>query len=256
MGYIEALFLGIIQGITEFLPISSTGHLWIAEYFFLGLEPSIALQVLFHFATVIAVILVFWKRIVSLFSSIFLFSSPENPDFIFSWKLITATVITGGIGIIAKPWVEHMISAPIVAGTLFITAFFILVSEYFSPSKTQFFSWNIAIILGVVQAIAIIPGISRSGATIVFLLLVGIAKKQALEISFLLSIPTILASFLFLIPDLTEQNLFTLPLLAGGIMAGITAYYTITVMMNHLQKIWKWFALWCVAVGGGVLIWG
>lgn len=256
MGYVEALVLGVIQGVTEFLPISSTGHLWIAEHFFFGLEPSIALQVLFHFATVVAVILVFWKRIISLFSAVFLFSSPRNPDFVFSWKLLTATALTGGIGIVAKPWVEGMISAEIVAGTLFITAFFIVISEYFSPQKERFFSWDIAVLLGVVQAIALVPGISRSGATIVFLLLVGVAKKQALEISFLLSIPTILASFIFLIPELSEQNLFTFPLLVGGVVSGITAYYTIKVLMNHLQKIWKWFALWCVAVGVGILFFG
>lgn len=252
MTYFESIFLGLIQGITEFLPISSTGHLWIAEHFILNTEPSIALEAAFHFATVIAVIAVFWKQIWTLFIGIFQFQNTNDENFQLAWKLIFATGITGILGILGKPYLEHIISADLVAGTLLITAFFVLVSEYFSPQKESSFSWNLAFWLGMVQSIAIIPGISRSGATIVFLLLVGIAKTKSLEISFLLSIPTILASFVFMLPELQSEQFEPMVLLTGGIVACITAFITIKVMMHYIQKIWKWFALWCVIVALGI----
>jgi undecaprenyl-diphosphatase len=261
MTIFESIILGIVQGITEFLPISSTGHLWVVEHFVFDINPSIALGVAFHFATLLSIIVVFWKKILSLFINLFDYKNyKKNTECSFAWKLILATAITGIFGIIGKKYIDDIVTMKIISITLIVTGVFILLSEYLPKyiqsgekyKKMKEFTWVLAILLGFVQAIAIIPGISRSGSTIVFLLLVGIAKRKSLEISFLLSIPTILASFIFLIPNLHVEinsgNINMLALMVGGLVASITAYVTIKFMMKYIEKVWPWFAVWCFIV--------
>jgi undecaprenyl-diphosphatase len=248
MNIFESVVLGLTQGVTEFLPISSTGHLWILEELIFQLESSIALEIFFHAATLLAVIAFFWKRIWSLSKNLIL-PKGDSSEKIFALKLILATGITGVLGIVLKDSIEENINTTVVAITLFITGIFILISEYFSPKNKKQFSWTIAIFLGIVQAVALLPGISRSGITIVFLLLAGLGKKQSLEISFLLSIPTILGAFIFLLPEISEYPADIQVLTIGGIAAFFAAFLTIWLMMNHITRVWKWFSLWCFGVG-------
>lgn len=253
MTYFESSILGFVQGITEFLPISSTGHLWIFQELIFKIESSIALEIFFHMATLLAVILFFWKRIWSLLYNFFAPRGDKN-ERVFASKLLLATAITGILGFFLKDILDGEISTSVVALTLCITGVFILISEYFSPKKEVIFSWNIALFLGIVQAIALLPGISRSGITIVFLLLLGIEKKKAVEISFLLSIPTIIGAFLFLLPEIQEYPTDIFVLALGGFVAFITAFLTIWLMMNAITRLWKWFALWCFLVAGVLII--
>jgi undecaprenyl-diphosphatase len=247
MDLIELLILGFVQGITEFLPISSSGHLWIIEELIFNNKSSIELEVILHLATLLAVLLFFRKKIYSLIYNFITIS--KNNDFFLSLKLLTSTVITGVIAINLTSYF-NIINKELVSITLIFTAVLILISEFFyKKNNHNKFSWNIAFFLGIIQAIAIIPGISRSGITIAFLIIIGLDKKKSLELSFLLSIPTILASFIFVIPTslkINEINIYYL--LLGGFTAFFTAFFTIVYLSKYIHKIWKWFSLWCIAI--------
>lgn len=251
MSFFESIILGLVQGVTEFLPISSTGHLWIFEELIFHMHASLALEIFFHVASLLAVIIFFWKDIWSLLKNFF-HPKGEKSERIFASKLLLATAVFGVFAMLLMPFVEDYIDKNIVALTLLVTGVFIIISEHFSPKKSNDFSWLIAFFLGAVQAIAVLPGISRSGITIVFLLLVGIAKKQALKISFLLSIPTILGAALVMLPDIAEYPSDINVLLVGGIAAFLAAFFTIWGMMKYIEKVWVWFSVWCFAIAGVV----
>jgi len=252
MTILESIILGFIQGITEFLPVSSSGHLWIFETLIFENEANIAFEVFLHFATLLAVLIFFREKIFSLLKNFFS-KKGKKEEQIFSWKIIVSTITTIPVALFLKPYVEENITTQIVTGTLFLTGFFVLISEYFSPKKEKEFSWKTALFLGIFQGIAVIPGISRSGITIVFLLLTGVRKKSAVEISFLLSIPMILGAFIFLLPDLKNSSFEVLPLLIGGVIAFFAAILSIWGMMHYIERYWKYFAVWCFGVGGVVL---
>ena len=253
MTFFENIILGFIQGFTEFLPVSSSGHLWIFETLVFGQEANIALEAFLHFATLLAVIIFFRKKLWQLIANCFS-SAGEKPKKIFAWKLLLATTCTFPVALLLKPFVEFDLNQNIVAATLFLTGIFILISEYCSPKKQKYFSWNIAIVLGLIQGIAVIPGISRSGITIVFLLLAGIGRKRAVEISFLLSVPTILGAFVFLLPEINAAGVQNfVPLQIAGIVAFCAAIGAIWGMLRWVEKYWKYFSIWCFAVSGTLI---
>lgn len=251
--FFEAIVLGFIQGLTEFLPVSSSGHLWIFEKLVFGNTPSIALEAFLHCSTLLAVIIFFHKKIWSLVRAVF--TPKQNAaESALAWKLLTATLATLPIAFLLKPFVENILNLPVIIGTLVLTGILILLSEYFSPQKSQKFSWAIAILLGLVQGIAVIPGISRSGITIVFLLFAGLPRKKAVEISFLLSIPTILGAFIFLLPEIETAAWKLSALLIAGTIAFAAALIAIWGMLRFVEKYWKYFSIWCFAVAGVLLL--
>lgn len=246
MNIYEHIFLGFLQGFTEFLPISSSGHLFLAQEFF-GFVPDISLEIWLHGASLLAVILFFWKRILQIFSGIF----SLNADGVLAGQLLLSTLITAGVGVPLHTYFETDLSLQFVGITLLCTAFFILVSERFRPQKPKKFSWTKAILLGVVQAIAVLPGISRSGITIAFLILTGVERKRSAEISFLLSIPTILGALVYASAEKSQE--FFSSELFWGIGAGFVAsLLAIKWMMKLVEGAWIWFALYC-CIAGGVL---
>jgi len=253
MNFLENIILGLVQGITEFLPVSSSGHLWVFEELIFRQKASLVLEAFLHFATLLAVIIFFRKKLWQLIKNFFT-PSGEQKEKILVWKLGVATVCTVPVALFFKPIVENQLNREVVMGTLLITGLMILFAEYFAPKEKVSFSWPIAIFLGLAQGIAVMPGISRSGLTIVFLILAGIRKKEAVEISFLLAIPTILGAFLFLLPEINSvEARFIVPLLAGGLTAFFAAMLAIWWMLKWVQKYWKYFAVWCFAVALGLM---
>lgn len=257
MTIFEGILLGFIQGITEFLPVSSSGHLWIFETLVFGNGANIALEAFLHVSTLLAVVIFFRGRIWNLCKDVFrrgeaLPRSYEEKKF--ARKLLLATGATFPVALMLKPFVEFDLTKEIVALTLMITALLVLISEYCRPSTSRDFSWQIAILLGVVQGIAVIPGISRSGITIVFLLLMGIEWKKSLEISFLLSIPTILGAFVFLLPELKETSFNLSLLIAGGSVAFLSALGAIWAMVGYVERYWKYFSVWCGLVAIALIV--
>lgn len=283
----QGIVLGIVQGATEFLPISSSGHLFLAETW-LGLTPNLPFTVLVHGASLLAVMLIYRRDLVRMIQGAFIYFCDRDHRYWtegrLAWQLALATVCTVGVALLIEPYFEHLLALPWVAGTLVITGLLIVVAEKFrrgphsrgpysreignllprfwgdsclrrnEGGETQF-SWNLAIILGLVQGLAVIPGISRSGLTIALLILLGLNRQLALRISFLLSIPTILGALVFMLKDEGSKLVFGTPELFGCAATFATALLAIYVMQDLVERRWIWFAPYCLVLGGGILVW-
>ena len=257
MNFIESFFLGILQGMTEFLPVSSSGHLFLVQKFW-ELEPDLNIEILLHSGSLIAVLVFYRKEIFKLIQGFF----KNTQDRSFVLKLLLATVFTvPGALIFEKMWTPDF-SMLLLGITLLMTAGLIFGAEkgrsFFvknEKSKVKSFTWEMAIILGLVQSIAVLPGISRSGITIAFLIFAGIQRKKSAEISFLLAIPTILGALVFAIKDVENiSNLLTPELGVGFLASAIVSFLTIGWMIRLVEKNWIWFSLYCLILGGGVLV--
>ncbi len=252
----HGLLLGIIQGATEFLPISSSGHIFLAESW-LGLTPDLHFAVSAHAASLLAVILIYRYDILKmLHGAAVYFHDPSHHRFAegrLAWQLILATACTVVVALLIEPYFEHLLALPWVAGTLIITGLLIIVSEKFRPAQEYPFSWRLAVFLGLVQGLAVIPGISRSGLTIALLILLGLNRQQSARISFLLSIPTILGALVFTLKDEWGQVGIESASLAGCVASFVTAVLAIYWMKALVERHWIWFAPYCLLLGGGIL---
>ncbi|MBT3349117.1 undecaprenyl-diphosphate phosphatase [bacterium] len=241
MEFFHAAVLGIVQGLTEFLPVSSSGHLWLLQDFW-GAN-SQTFEVFLHAGSLVAVVVFFRKKIWEIFRGMFRGDS-------LGWKLLAATVFTAPLAIFCQKFFLLELSVFLVSITLFVTAGLILAAEFFRPKLERTFSWNVAIALGIVQGISVLPGISRSGLTIAFLILLGVPRRQSAELSFLLSIPTILGALFFTMLD--NQNDFSVFLSPeswlGFFLSAVAAAAAIAWMMKLIQKNWIWFAPYCAGL--------
>jgi undecaprenyl-diphosphatase len=256
MDFWEHIFLGFLQGITEFLPISSSGHLFLAEIFF-STEPNLNLEISLHGAGLLAIFIFFretlWKILKGMGCTLGM-GEGEKKAGILGWKLIATTLITLPVALILKTYFDVLLTLPVVALTLIITGIFILISERFRPQKITQFSWSIVFFLGFMQGFAVLPGISRSGLTISLLILLGLRRKQSTEISFLLAIPTIFAAVIFSWWDMNFQISFNGTFLIGCLASFFASLIAIRWMMKLIQKHWIWFAPYCIFLGIGLLI--
>ncbi|MBN2830774.1 MAG: undecaprenyl-diphosphate phosphatase [Candidatus Omnitrophica bacterium] len=183
---IKYILLGIIQGLTEFLPVSSSGHLVIAQRLFGFSGEEIAVSVILHLGTLFAVIIFFFGDIIK-----------AMRDLKLIWFIVLTTFITGVIGILGRGFFEGLFNSPkAVIFALFITGVILLMTRRFPDGKKDKFKLKDALILGLTQAVAIVPGISRSGITISTLLFRGGSRETCFKLSFLVSIPLILGAAL------------------------------------------------------------
>ncbi len=277
MTNLESIFLGILQGSTEFLPISSSGHLFLAQEF-LELKPDLNLEIWLHGASLLAILLAFRHEIWTMIHDFF--TDPKSENAKLGYKLILATACTIPIVILIEPYFEDFLTTKTVAITLIITGVLILLAEQFrrvknllplrSPSSLssfwgsedsssygrQAFFWWVAILLGLIQGLAVIPGISRSGITIAFLILMGLQRESAARISFLLAIPTILGALVFSIADTGTTYLVGNDQLFYAFAAAFaSSFLAIKWMMALVQGKWVMFSAYCFVVGAGLLMW-
>ena len=246
MELIEIVILGIIQGLTEFLPVSSSGHLVLGQYI-LGIKsPGNTLEILFHIGTLGSVIFVFFYDIKDIFISID--KKPTQKLLIF---ICIATLPAMVIGLLFRHEINHLFdSVDSVGYALCLTGLILLFSSFSNNKKTKF-SYHSSIIIGFAQAFAIIPGISRSGFTIVISLFLGISPKKAAKFSFLLSIPIIFGAGFLGVFDLQNEKLFTLP----AIMAAILSSFFVGILaLNALLKLLEqgkfyYFGIYCIFIG-------
>jgi undecaprenyl-diphosphatase len=268
MNFLQAIILGIIQGITEFLPISSSAHLVITPYL-LGwqIDPKIAFtfDVLVQDGTLLAVIVYFWKdlwAILRAFVTGLIQRKPfADPQARLGWYLILATIPAGIFGLLVKPVVEAAFnSAVVTAAFLFVTVVLLLAAEFFGKRirGAESLNWLDALVMGLFQALAIFPGISRSGSTISGGMLRQLDRRSAARFSFLMSIPVMLAAGgLETVDALRTSGLAaSLPLIAVGfIAAAIVGYLSINWLLGFLQKrSFVWFAVYCAVFGGLTLL--
>lgn len=261
MTIFEATILGIIQGLTEFLPVSSSGHFVFGEYF-LGIKGSkdVTFVVLVHFGTFLSVVVYFREKILEIVKVILLGIS-GNPIELFkeNYKvkeavfLITASVPAAIIGLAFEEFFEEAFSNLIgVSIALMVTGTILFLSEKAKPSDKKLSFVN-TFLIGCAQAAAIIPGISRSGLTICTGLFLGIKKETAAEFSFLLSLPVIFGATILKIGQMVGSNYTNHELIAfsiGTIASFISGYFAIVLVMDTIKnKKFSYFGYYCWAVG-------
>jgi undecaprenyl-diphosphatase len=268
MTILQAFILGIIQGITEFLPISSSGHLVIMPFIFgwdIPAEQIFPFDVLVQMGTLLAVIIYFWKDLsnifISLIKGIFNKKPFSNNDAKLGWYLIIATIPAVIGGLLFKDVVESAFQS-IVATAIFllVTAVLLISSEHFGKHNKELhqISWINAILIGFFQVLSIFPGISRSGSTIAGGVFQNIKREDAARFSFLMSIPVMFGAGLLSIFDLfkiTNLGNFLPVLLIGFITSGIIGYLSIHWLLKFLNKHkLSVFAIYCILLSFLVLI--
>lgn len=264
MNWLEALLLGILQGLTEFLPVSSSGHLTIGQEL-LNLNTSAADNLLFtvtvHAATVLSTIVILWKEIEGLFKGTF-FTTKWNDDKTYVAKILLSCIPVMIVGLFFKDHVEAIFGSGllVVGCCLLLTAILLTFAYYAKPRQKESISYRDAFIIGLSQAIAVLPGLSRSGTTIATGLLLGNKKESIAQFSFLMVlIPILGETFLNVIDIIKEPTLlggigFT-PLLIGFLGAFISGCVACKFMINLVNKgKLIYFAIYCAIVGAATII--
>lgn len=264
MNWLEALLLGILQGLTEFLPVSSSGHLTIGQEL-LNLNTSAADNLLFtvtvHAATVLSTIVILWKEIEVLFKGTF-FTTKWNNEKTYVAKILLSCIPVMIVGLFFKDKVEAIFGSGllIVGCCLLLTALLLTFAYYAKPRKKENISYRDAFIIGLGQAIAVLPGLSRSGTTIATGLILGNKKENIAQFSFLMVLIPILGETLLNIIDIIKDPAllggigFT-PLLIGFIGAFISGCIACKFMINLVKKgKLIYFAIYCAIVGIATII--
>lgn len=254
MGWIEALILGIIQGLTEFLPVSSSGHLEITK-FLLGdnslPEESMLMTVVLHAATALSTLLVFRKDVLEIIKGLFQFK--WNEETIFSLKIVISMIPAVFIGLFYNDLIETMFGGQIllVGAMLLLTAVLLVFADRAKTTEKKVTYFD-AIIIGIAQAIAILPGISRSGATISTSVLLKIDRSKAARFSFLMVVPLILGKMAqdLMSGEMSYEPSVLFPLIIGFIAAFITGVLACTWMIKLVKNAkLSYFAIYCAIVG-------
>lgn len=259
MDWLEALVLGVIQGLTEFLPVSSSGHLQIFNAI-LGVEgeENLTFAVAVHAATVCSTIVVLRKEIAVLLAGLFRFRWNEETMYIA--KIVVSMIPVGIVGFFFKDSVESLFGSGlmVVGGALLLTSVLLAFAYYAKPRVRSVISFRDAFIIGLAQACAVIPGLSRSGSTIATGILLGNNKENVAKFSFLMVLVPILGeAFLDLMKGnfgQAESGISTLSLAVGFLAAFISGFIACSWMLNLVKKgKLIWFAVYCFIVGVTVL---
>ena len=253
MNWLEAFILGLIQGLTEFLPVSSSGHLEIGKAL-MGIEAreSLSFTVVVHGATVLSTIVVFRKDLVELFRAFFRFQWNEETQYLF--KIGLSMLPVGIIGLFFKDEIEQLFDGNLllVGAMLWFTAI-LLGFTYYAKPKDRDVSWRNAFIIGLSQAVAVLPGISRSGSTIATGLLLGVNKEKAARFSFLMVLVPIIGANLKDALDGTftaEAGVGPMALVIGFITAFVSGWLACSWMIRIVKEgKLIYFAIYCAIVG-------
>ncbi|MEC8403059.1 MAG: undecaprenyl-diphosphate phosphatase [Bacteroidota bacterium] len=254
MSALETLILGIVQGLTEFLPVSSSGHLELVKAIFgsdYEQQQGLLVTITLHAATAFSTIFVFRKDIVMILSDLLRFKRGESLNF--SLKIILSMIPAVIIGLFFEDFIASLFVGKIalVAVMLMITALLLFLADRVNENNKEL-NYSNTFYIGVIQAIAIIPGISRSGATIALAVLFKIDRNKAARFSFLMVIPLILGSMAKSVMDgdLSQDSTALLPLLVGFVSAFITGVFACRWMVTLVKKSQlKYFSFYCFAVG-------
>ncbi len=254
MSWIEAMILGLVQGLTEFLPVSSSGHLEIGKVL-LGVEAehSLIFTVVVHGATVLSTIVVFRKEIAQLLAGLFRFRWNEETRYIA--LLFLSMLPVGLLAFFLKDEIESLFSGRLilVGVMLLITAILLGLTRFFSPKTGKIKGWD-ALVIGVAQAVAVLPGLSRSGATIATGLMLGKSRDEVTRFSFLMVLLPILGqnTLSLLTGEIsgTDATVPSLALVTGFIAAFIAGFFACSLMIRIVRKgNLIYFAIYCCIIG-------
>lgn len=271
MTVFQAALLGLIQGLTEFLPVSSSGHLVLFQAF-LGInDGGIVFEVMVHFGTLLAVVTVFWQDILNLVREFFVLLKPATFRAGFASRfesseyakmliyIIIGTIPAAVIGFLFEDYIEAAFRHPRLTCVMLIITGLILLATRLVRRQSLDLNTGRAFIIGLAQAGAILPGISRSGATISAALYQGVDSKRAAQFSFLLALPAILGATVLKLAELFSQPVNpdqSLVLIVGTIVAYLSGYLAIKLLLDIVRrgKLY-WFAPYCFLIAIAGLIW-
>jgi undecaprenyl-diphosphatase len=245
MEIIQALILGIIQGITEWLPISSSGHLVIVQHFF-KIDQPLAFDVMLHLGSLLVILAIYRKDIVELIKGFF---NKEKSKQKIVFYLIIATIPAAIAGLLLNNYIEKAFSSIKIVGiTLIITAILVFISKYPKKKENKLTLKN-TIIIGLFQAAALLPGLSRSGSTISSALFQGIKRKEAVKFSFLLAIPALAGAGLLKAKEIMAIS-DPIPVTVGIIASILFGYFTLKFLINLVKKEkFHYFSWYCLLLG-------
>ncbi len=262
MSWFEALVLGILQGLTEYLPVSSSGHLAIGSALF-GIEgeENLTFTIVVHVATVLSTLVILWKEIDWIFKGLFKWQMNDETRYVLN--IIVSMIPIGIVGVFFKDKVEEIFGSGllVVGCMLVLTAILLTFSYYAKPRQKEKISLRDAFIIGVAQACAVMPGLSRSGSTIATGLLLGDKKESLAQFSFLMVIPPILGEALLdgmkIMKDASaaDASVDTLSLVIGFMAAFVSGCIACKWMINIVKKgKLIWFGIYCAIAGIATII--
>lgn len=268
MSLLQAIILGIIQGLTEFLPVSSSAHLVLAPYFLgwqIPADQAFIFNVLVQNGTLLAVIVYFWRDLAAIIAAFvrgLLRGKPfEDANARMGWYLILATIPAGLFGLAAKDLIESAFSSAVMTAVfLVVTAALLLLVERVGKRTRPLsdLNWKDALVIGVFQALSVFPGVSRSGSTIAGGMLRNFERPSAARFAFLMSIPVMLAAGLLETVSLTQSPDVgkLLPVVAVGfVTAAVVGYFAIRWLIGYLMRhSLKVFAFYCLALAAVTLV--
>ena len=257
MDWFEALVLGIIQGLTEYLPVSSSGHLAIGQALF-GMDDgadNLMFTVAVHVATVLSTLVILWSEIDWILRGLFKFEL--NAETKYALNILVSMIPVGIVGVFFKDYVEEIFGSGllVVGCCLLITASLLTFSYFAKPRQKEHISWKDALIIGIAQAIAVLPGVSRSGSTIATGLLLGNKKESLAKFSFLMVIPPILGEALLDVMKAVKGEtvlggIEALPLTLGFLAAFLSGCVACKWMINIVKRgKLIYFGIYCAVVG-------
>lgn len=260
MDWLHALILGLIQGLTEYLPVSSSGHLAIGSYLFgINGEDNLAFTIVVHVATVLSTFVILWSEIDWIFRGLFKFKMNDETKYFLN--IVVSMIPIGIVGVFFKDTVEDIFGSGllIVGCMLLLTALLLTFSYFAKPRVKENISWKDALIIGLAQACAVMPGLSRSGSTIATGLMLGNKKEKMAQFSFLMVIPPILGEALLDVIKMAKgHNPFgdvsTIALVVGFVAAFVSGCMACKWMINIVKKgKLIYFGIYC-AIAGAVTI--
>ncbi len=260
MTLFQAIVLGIVQGLAEFLPVSSSAHLTLTPYFLGWTDPGLAFDVALHFGTLVALVWYFRAEWVELTASAFRMLRTRRIDSVHDKRLIFLIVATipGGIaGKLLNDYAESTFRSPLlIASALAIMGVLLWAADRFAPRSRSIdeITMRDAILVGLAQCMALIPGVSRSGATITAGRALNLDRPSAARFSFLMSMPITFAAVVLKVPEAIRAEGFSTPLIAGVLAAFISSWFAITVLLRYISKhSFGVFALYRLVLAGVVV---
>lgn len=266
MGWLQTIILSIVQGLTEFLPVSSSGHMRIVSQLIWGEDAGASFTAVIQLGTELAVLVFFakdiWMILSAWFAGVFDPAKRDNQNYRMGWMVIAATIPVGLIGFLAKDLIrDNLRNLWITAIVLILFSFVFIWAEKVGTHQRSYdkLTMKDALLMGFAQCLALIPGVSRSGATVSAGLFLNLDREVATRFSFLLAIPAVLASGLFSLPDAFDpaagQAASAPQLVVGTAIAFILGYVSIAWLLKFVANhSFAWFALWRIPVGVIVLI--
>lgn len=259
MELLKAMVLGAIQGLTEFLPISSSGHLVIGSELMNFQEQGVVFDVFVHLGTLLAVIIVFRKDLVEMIKAPFDFFQGKKSDsvkhyFLLDIYVIVATLPAVVVGLFFKDRIELLFGNILVVYSMLVVTGILMITARYLPPQDKPITWFRSLLVGCAQACAILPGLSRSGSTIFAGMALGVDREKIARFSFIMSIPAILGAAVLQLGELVQHPLENGSLInfcTGAIMAALSGYFAIKLLLDIIRRNrLQWFGYYCLLVAG------